>query len=72
MTVSTSPGPLPLMRVSNLRTTFQTPRGVRLAVNRLLANPGYRARAGELRAWATVNDGAADAADAVEELCDRK
>jgi UDP:flavonoid glycosyltransferase YjiC (YdhE family) len=56
----------------SLPRRFQTPRGVRLAVNRLFANPGYRARAGELRDWATVNDGAANAADAVEELCDHK
>jgi UDP:flavonoid glycosyltransferase YjiC (YdhE family) len=56
----------------SLPRRFQTPRGVRLAVNRLFANPGYRAHAGELRDWATVNDGAANAADAVEELCDHK
>src|SRR4029078_6168752 len=44
----------------SLPRRFQMPRGVRLAVKRLLADPGYRARAGELRAWATVNDGAAN------------
>jgi UDP:flavonoid glycosyltransferase YjiC (YdhE family) len=41
---------------------------VRLAVSRLLANPGYRRRAEELRDWAADNDGATTAADAVEEL----
>jgi UDP:flavonoid glycosyltransferase YjiC (YdhE family) len=52
----------------SLPRRFQTPRGVRLAVSRLLANPGYRRRAEELRAWAAENDGATTAADAVEEL----
>ena len=41
---------------------------VRLAVRRLLADPRYRRRAEELRDWAAANDGAAAAADAVEEL----
>jgi UDP:flavonoid glycosyltransferase YjiC (YdhE family) len=52
----------------SLPRRFQTPRGVRLAVSRLLANPGYRRRAQELRDWAAENDGASTAADAVEEL----
>jgi UDP:flavonoid glycosyltransferase YjiC (YdhE family) len=52
----------------SLPRRFQTPTGVRLAVSRLLANPAYRRRARELRAWAAANDGAANAADAVEEL----
>ena len=40
-------------------------------MNRLLANPTYRRRAEELRDWAAHNDGAANAADAVEELAER-
>jgi UDP:flavonoid glycosyltransferase YjiC (YdhE family) len=55
----------------SLPRRFQTPRGVRLAVSRLLANPGYRRRAEELRDWAAAHDGAAAAADAVEELGER-
>jgi UDP:flavonoid glycosyltransferase YjiC (YdhE family) len=43
-------------------------RGVRLAVRRLLAEPAYASRARELREWSAMNDGAASAADAVEEL----
>jgi MGT family glycosyltransferase len=45
-----------------------TARGVRLAVRRLLSEPGYARRAGELRAWAERHDGAARAADEVEAL----
>jgi UDP:flavonoid glycosyltransferase YjiC (YdhE family) len=52
----------------SLPRRFQTARGVRLAVRRLLANPGYRRRAESLRDWAAAHDGAAAAADAVEEL----
>ena len=52
----------------SLPRRFQTPRGVRLAVRRLLAGPEYRRRAEALQAWAAANDGAAAAADAVEEL----
>jgi UDP:flavonoid glycosyltransferase YjiC (YdhE family) len=52
----------------SLPRRFQTPRGVRLAVSRLLAKPDYRRRAEELRDWATAHDGAAAAANAVEEL----
>jgi UDP:flavonoid glycosyltransferase YjiC (YdhE family) len=55
----------------SLPRRFQTARGVRLAVRRLLADRGYRRRAGELRDWATANDGASTAADAVEELARR-
>jgi UDP:flavonoid glycosyltransferase YjiC (YdhE family) len=47
---------------------FQTPRGVRLAVRRLLADECYRARAEVLRGWCERHDGASAAADAVEEL----
>ena len=45
-----------------------SPRGIRLAVRRLLADPGYARRARELRAWAELNDGAERAADEVEAL----
>jgi UDP:flavonoid glycosyltransferase YjiC (YdhE family) len=55
----------------SLPRRFQTSRGVRLAVTRLLANPAYRRRAEELRDWAATHDGAAAAADAVEELAER-
>jgi len=56
----------------SLPRRFQTPRGVRLAVGRLLREPAYRRRAEELRDWAAANDGAARAADAVEELAERE
>ena len=52
----------------SLPRRFQTARGVRLAVRRLLADPGYARRAGELRAWHERHDGAVTAAAAVEEL----
>jgi UDP:flavonoid glycosyltransferase YjiC (YdhE family) len=55
----------------SLPRRFVTPRGVRLAVRRLLSEPGYRRRAEELRDWAAENDGAEAAADAVEELAER-
>ena len=55
----------------SLPRRFVTPRGVRVAVRRLLDDPGYRRRAGELRDWAEENDGARAAADAVEELAER-
>ena len=55
----------------SLPRRFQTPLGVRLAVSRLLANPAYRHRAEELRDWAAAHDGAATAADLVEELGER-
>jgi UDP:flavonoid glycosyltransferase YjiC (YdhE family) len=54
----------------SLPRRFQTPTGVRLAVQRLLANPSYRRRAAKLRAWAAKNDGSARAADAVEALAE--
>jgi UDP:flavonoid glycosyltransferase YjiC (YdhE family) len=54
----------------SLPRRFTTPRGVRLAVRRLLAEPRYRQRAAELGDWATRNDGAATAADALEELAE--
>jgi UDP:flavonoid glycosyltransferase YjiC (YdhE family) len=50
----------------SLPRRFHTPRGVRLAVERLLADPGYTRRAGEIRAWCESHDGAATAADELE------
>jgi len=55
----------------SLPRRFVTPRGVRLAVRRLLGDPAYRRRAEELRDWAAENDGARAAAEAVEELAER-
>jgi UDP:flavonoid glycosyltransferase YjiC (YdhE family) len=52
----------------SLPRRLHTPRGVRLALRRLLSNPGYAARARELGEWAAENDGAAAAANAVEAL----
>jgi MGT family glycosyltransferase len=49
-----------------------TARGIRLALRKLLADPSYAARAGELRDWAARNDGAARAADEVEALGARR
>lgn len=43
-----------------------TPRGVRLAVRRVLADGRYARRAREIGEWSTQNDGAEAAADAVE------
>jgi UDP:flavonoid glycosyltransferase YjiC (YdhE family) len=45
-----------------------TPRGVRLAVRKLLSDPAYAARARDLRRWAERHDGGELAARAVEEL----
>jgi len=45
-----------------------TPRGVRLAVRKLLADPGYGQRARELQAWSEHHDGGAEAARALESL----
>ena len=45
-----------------------TPRGVRLAVRKLLADPGYAERARELKAWSERHDGGRVAAEAVENL----
>ena len=44
-----------------------TPRGIRLAVRRVLGEPRYSERARELAEWASRNDGAARAADVLEE-----
>jgi UDP:flavonoid glycosyltransferase YjiC (YdhE family) len=54
----------------SLPRRFQTARGVRLAVRRLLADPRHRRRAQELRDWSAAHDGAATAAEAVEELAE--
>jgi UDP:flavonoid glycosyltransferase YjiC (YdhE family) len=53
----------------SLPRRFHTPRGVRLAVRRLLADPGYAQRAHEARDWCASHDGAAAAADELEALC---
>jgi UDP:flavonoid glycosyltransferase YjiC (YdhE family) len=50
----------------SLPRRFQTPRGVRLALRRLLGDPAYARRAVELCDWAERNDGAAVAADELE------
>ena len=56
----------------SLPRRFQTPSGVRLALRRLLGDPGYARRAAQVRRWAETHDGAAIAADAVEELVERR
>jgi UDP:flavonoid glycosyltransferase YjiC (YdhE family) len=48
-----------------------TPRGVRLAVRKLLSDGRYARRAAELRGWAAEQNGAAAAAAEVEALADR-
>jgi UDP:flavonoid glycosyltransferase YjiC (YdhE family) len=50
---------------------FITPRGVRLALRRLLGSHSFARRAADLRDWAVANDGAATAAASVEALADR-
>jgi MGT family glycosyltransferase len=52
----------------SLPRRFHTARGVRLAVQRLLADPGYTQRASEVKAWCESHDGAVAAADLLEEL----
>ncbi len=52
----------------SLPRRFVTPRGVRLAVRRLLGDPGCADRARRLAGWAHRHDGAVLAADAVESL----
>jgi UDP:flavonoid glycosyltransferase YjiC (YdhE family) len=47
---------------------FLSPATLRLSVRRALASPALARRAAELQRWAEVNDGAARAADLVEEL----
>jgi UDP:flavonoid glycosyltransferase YjiC (YdhE family) len=55
----------------SLPRRFHTPRGVRLAVRRLLADPGYAERAADVREWCARNDGAATAADELEAFAER-
>jgi UDP:flavonoid glycosyltransferase YjiC (YdhE family) len=55
----------------SLPRRLQTPRGLRLALRRLLADPQYAARARGLGEWASKNDGAANAAEAVIRLVGR-
>ena len=55
----------------SLPRRFQTPRGVRLALRRLLGDPSYARRAAELRDWAERHDGAALAADELERVMQR-
>jgi UDP:flavonoid glycosyltransferase YjiC (YdhE family) len=45
-----------------------TPRGIRLALRKLLSEPEYARNAAALGEWAAEHDGAALAADAVEKL----
>jgi UDP:flavonoid glycosyltransferase YjiC (YdhE family) len=52
----------------SLPRRFQTAHGVRLAVRRLLGDPGYAGRARAVAEWSRSHDGAATASDAVEEL----
>jgi UDP:flavonoid glycosyltransferase YjiC (YdhE family) len=47
---------------------LQTARGLRLAVRRLLDDPSFARRAGELGAWNEAHPGAARAAAEVERL----
>jgi UDP:flavonoid glycosyltransferase YjiC (YdhE family) len=55
----------------SLPRRFHTPRGVRLAVRRLLADPGYAERAGAIRDWSAANDGAVAAARELESVIPR-
>jgi UDP:flavonoid glycosyltransferase YjiC (YdhE family) len=50
----------------SLPRRFITPRGLRLAVRRVLSEPGYAEGARRLGEWAAVHDGASAAADEVE------
>lgn len=56
----------------SLPRRLATPRGVRLAVERVLSEPRFAERAGELRDWAREHDGAERAARAVEALAARE
>jgi UDP:flavonoid glycosyltransferase YjiC (YdhE family) len=49
-----------------LPRSLLSPRSLRLAARRVLSEPAYAARAGELAAWSTANDGAARATELVE------
>lgn len=48
-----------------------TPRGIRLAVRKLLADPEVAVRAGELASWSAAHDGGATAAAALERFAAR-
>jgi UDP:flavonoid glycosyltransferase YjiC (YdhE family) len=52
----------------SLPRRFHTPRGVRLAVRRLLADDGYAKRAAAVRDWSASHDGATTAAAALEAM----
>ena len=53
---------------TRLPRRFVTPRGVRLAVRKALDSPAIRGRVAEAARWCAAHDGAASAADLVEEL----
>ena len=55
----------------SLPRRFQTPRGVRLALRRLLADPAYAEGAARLGGWSRRHDGAAVAAGEVERVMQR-
>jgi MGT family glycosyltransferase len=55
----------------SLPRRFHTARGVRLAVRRLLDDPGYAERARALGEWAARHDGAGRAADSLEDVIPR-
>jgi UDP:flavonoid glycosyltransferase YjiC (YdhE family) len=55
----------------SLPRRFHTPRGMRLAVRRLLSDPGYAERARAVAAWCAGHDGAATAADELESVIQR-
>ena len=50
---------------------FTTPRGMRAAVGKVLSDPRYAERAGRIREWSERHDGAAVAADEIEEFLAR-
>jgi UDP:flavonoid glycosyltransferase YjiC (YdhE family) len=56
----------------SLPRRFHTARGVRLAVARLLADPGYAERAAAVRDWCDLHDGCATAANEVEAFVMRR
>jgi UDP:flavonoid glycosyltransferase YjiC (YdhE family) len=51
---------------------MQSPRGIRLALRRLLSDERFAARARELREWALAHDGGEAAATEVEALAERR
>jgi UDP:flavonoid glycosyltransferase YjiC (YdhE family) len=55
----------------SLPRRFHTPRGLRLAVRRVLDDPGYAERTGALARWSAGHDGPVAAADAVERVAGR-